>query len=139
FDVCKIENAEAAGDKDVQALMESAEDMAAEDEDAAALTAQRAEEDNDAPFEDDEDWVDEIVSMSEEEAGEFEVELIVVKVLLAKVRVLAFKIVNFPTKLLPAWREICSELGLDDKLIPCNVQTRWNSTYDMAIVTTQYE
>jgi hypothetical protein len=32
---------------------------------------------------------------------------------------------------LPAWRCICRELKLKERLIPCDVVTRWNSTYDM--------
>ena len=31
----------------------------------------------------------------------------------------------------PAWRRICRELGLKERLIPRDVVTRWNSTYDM--------
>ena len=32
---------------------------------------------------------------------------------------------------LPAWRRICHELHLKERLIPRDVVTRWNSTYDM--------
>jgi hypothetical protein len=32
---------------------------------------------------------------------------------------------------LPAWRRTCSELNLKKRLIPRDVVTRWNSTYDM--------
>ena len=32
---------------------------------------------------------------------------------------------------LPAWCCTCSDLGLKEKLIPRDVVTRWNSTYDM--------
>ncbi|RDX39997.1 hypothetical protein OH76DRAFT_1317369, partial [Lentinus brumalis] len=89
--------------------------------------------------EDDEDWVDELESMSPDEQEEFEQELIPVKLVLAKVRKLSFKIVNSSTILLPAWRDICKSLKLPEKLIPRDVKTRWNSTFDMAIVTVQYK
>ncbi|RDX42156.1 hypothetical protein OH76DRAFT_1298982, partial [Lentinus brumalis] len=86
-----------------------------------------------------EEWVDELASMSEEEQAEFEVELVAVKVVLAKIRKVAFKIINSVTILLPAWREICLDLNLNEKLIPRDVKTHWNSTFDMALVTIQYK
>ncbi len=52
---------------------------------------------------------------------------------------MAYKIVNSPTILLPAWRDLCRELGLPVKLIPRDVQTRWNSSYDMAVATVEYK
>jgi hypothetical protein len=32
---------------------------------------------------------------------------------------------------LPAWRQTCIEQKLKARLIPRNIVTRWNSTYDM--------
>ncbi|KAG1895341.1 uncharacterized protein F5891DRAFT_960282, partial [Suillus fuscotomentosus] len=32
---------------------------------------------------------------------------------------------------LPAWRKVCHELNLKERLIPHNVVTCWNSTYNM--------
>ena len=32
---------------------------------------------------------------------------------------------------LPTWRRICGELDLKERLIPRDVVTQWNSTYDM--------
>ncbi|RPD68496.1 hypothetical protein L226DRAFT_601246, partial [Lentinus tigrinus ALCF2SS1-7] len=54
-------------------------------------------------------WVDEVRTLSEEERVEFERQIVPVKLVLAKVRKLAYKIVNSPTILLPAWRELCRE------------------------------
>ena len=42
------------------------------------------------------------------------------------------------TKLGPAWKTACAELGLDEKFIPRDVRTRWNSTYDMLSVAYTY-
>ena len=39
---------------------------------------------------------------------------------------------------LPTWRHTCSELNLKKRLIPRNVVTRWNSTYDMMHFTLTY-
>jgi len=47
------------------------------------------------------------------------------------VRQLAFAIIHSTTIALPAWHQTCYELGLKAKLIPRDVVTRWNSTYDM--------
>jgi hypothetical protein len=47
------------------------------------------------------------------------------------VRRLAFAIIHSTTIALPAWRCTCSELNLKKRLIPRDVVTRWNSTYDM--------
>jgi hypothetical protein len=48
-----------------------------------------------------------------------------------KVRKLAFKIVNSTTKLLPAWKKQLEEIELAICIMPRDVTTRWNSTYDM--------
>jgi len=47
------------------------------------------------------------------------------------VRRLAFAIIHSTTIALPAWRRTCSELNLKKRLIPRDIVTRWNSTYDM--------
>ncbi|KAJ7263158.1 hypothetical protein B0H12DRAFT_988313, partial [Mycena haematopus] len=55
-----------------------------------------------------------------------------------QIRRLAFSIVNSSTKLLPKWRALCSQHGLNPRLIPRDVATRWNSTFDMLKVAIQY-
>ncbi len=55
--------------------------------DAATLAARRKEEPSDAPLEDDEEWVDEVESLSPEERDEFEQKVVPVKLVLAKVSV----------------------------------------------------
>jgi hypothetical protein len=55
-----------------------------------------------------------------------------------QVRQLSFAIIHSTTIVLPAWRQICSELGLKVKLIPHNVVTQWNSTYDMMNFVLKY-
>jgi hypothetical protein len=46
--------------------------------------------------------------------------------------------VNSSTLLLPEWRRITKELKLHDKLIPRDVSTRWNSTFDMLDTALEY-
>jgi hypothetical protein len=48
-----------------------------------------------------------------------------------QVRQLSFAIIHLTTIALPAWRGTCTELGLKERLIPRDIVTRWNSTYDM--------
>ncbi|TRM62978.1 hypothetical protein BD626DRAFT_358107, partial [Schizophyllum amplum] len=56
-----------------------------------------------------------------------------VKFMLVKLRKLAFKIINSTTILLPAWKESLQKLRMEIKLLPRDVRTRWNSTYDMLV------
>ncbi|KAI4293806.1 hypothetical protein K525DRAFT_181459, partial [Schizophyllum commune Loenen D] len=68
----------------------------------------------------------------EEEVG-LRASLRPIKFMLVKLRKLAFKIVNSSTILLPAWKEILKDLNMRIKLLPRDVRTRWNSTYDMLV------
>ncbi|KAE9407459.1 hypothetical protein BT96DRAFT_809445, partial [Gymnopus androsaceus JB14] len=46
-------------------------------------------------------------------------------------RRISFKIINSPTLLLPRWREQVAGTQFKDRVLPRDVSTRWNSTYDM--------
>jgi hypothetical protein len=48
-----------------------------------------------------------------------------------QIRKLAFKIINSSTLLLPSWKALLRELEIAEKMLPRDVSTRWNSTYDM--------
>jgi len=56
----------------------------------------------------------------------------------AQVRKFLFAIVHLTTIALPAWREACVAHSLCACLIPRDVKTRWNSTYDMLKVMLKY-
>ncbi|KAJ3834696.1 hypothetical protein F5878DRAFT_515652, partial [Lentinula raphanica] len=44
---------------------------------------------------------------------------------------IAFKIINSPTGLLPKWREHLVDTEFEGLVLPRDVLTRWNSTYNM--------
>ncbi|KZV90025.1 hypothetical protein EXIGLDRAFT_597949, partial [Exidia glandulosa HHB12029] len=48
-----------------------------------------------------------------------------------QLRKLAYKILHSSTKHLPRWRQIVKELKAAERLMPRDVSTRWNSTFDM--------
>ncbi|KAF5359917.1 hypothetical protein D9758_013966 [Tetrapyrgos nigripes] len=82
--------------------------------------------------------VDELEEMSAEERKELEQCIKPVKIVLVKLRRISFKIINSTTKLLPAWKETVVDKGLDQKMLPRDVTTRWNSTYDMTSTSCDY-
>ena len=106
-------------------------------------------------------WMDELGELSPEEVVELQAGLRPAKKVLTKVshlslsishddelladtppkqlRKLAFKIVNSSTILLPAWNRLLEVMHLDQKLIPRDVRTRWNSTYDMLSEAVKYK
>lgn len=48
-----------------------------------------------------------------------------------QLRKLAYKIIHSTTVVLPAWKSILEDLKMAITLMPRDVATRWNSTYDM--------
>nr|GAT44897.1 predicted protein [Mycena chlorophos] len=86
----------------------------------------------------DEGWVDELGAMGANERGEINEKLKDARWALGKIRQLAFKVINSSTRLLPAWKQKLRELKLVVKLIPRDVRTRWNSTYDLLRFALKY-
>ena len=56
-----------------------------------------------------------------------------------QLRKLAYAIKNSSTLALPEWFCILDELSLDACMIPHDVRTRWNATYDMLNFTYEYK
>ncbi|KAJ7831096.1 hypothetical protein B0H13DRAFT_1582379, partial [Mycena leptocephala] len=56
-----------------------------------------------------------------------------------QVRKFSFALVHSTTKALPAWRSACGTKNMAVRLLPRDVRTRWNSTYDMLVVAVQYK
>jgi len=55
-----------------------------------------------------------------------------------KLRKIAFRVINLSTIVLPAWQKLLKELRIPDRIMPCDVTTRWNSTYDMLKFALEY-
>ncbi|TFK81778.1 hypothetical protein K466DRAFT_453724, partial [Polyporus arcularius HHB13444] len=87
---------------------------------------------------DPDDEVDAMEGMTDEERAQFVEDVRPIKLVLAKLRKLTFKIINSSTLLLPAWKKILKDLNLPEKMLPRDVKTRWNSTYDMASECLKY-
>jgi hypothetical protein len=110
-------------------------------------------DDNDA--DDIDGWVNEMDKLSEEEGKELRQKIQPVRLVLVKVkndstlrtyangsgpqlRKLAFKILHSTTKLLPAWRSHLKDLKMRNRIMPRDVATRWNSTFDMLEFALEY-
>ncbi|KAF8523879.1 hypothetical protein BU17DRAFT_6007, partial [Hysterangium stoloniferum] len=76
-------------------------------------------------------WIDEVELLNEEECLEFETTILPVKLALVKLQNLAYKIIHLTTIVLPAWQGILKELKMSISLMPHDMSTHWNSTFDM--------
>ncbi|KIM36076.1 hypothetical protein M413DRAFT_46004, partial [Hebeloma cylindrosporum] len=87
-------------------------------------------EDNDEDEDDNTDgWTDVREELSDEEREALDKSLQPVRLVL--LRKTAFAIKNSTTLILPRWYTLLDELKLNERIMPRDVSTRWNSTYDM--------
>ncbi|TFY73141.1 hypothetical protein EWM64_g10871, partial [Hericium alpestre] len=75
--------------------------------------------------------VDEVAEISADEQKELAKNMRLVRLVLGKLRKITFKTLHSTTILLPAWKSTLKDLGIKEHIIPCDISTRWNSTYDM--------
>jgi hypothetical protein len=106
---------------------------------------------------DEDEWVDELQRLSADERDTAHGQIQPIRFVLVKVRrsrtfpdcsehslsthqlrKLAFKIIHSTTIILPAWHEILEELKLECRIMPRDVSTRWNSTFDMLDFALKY-
>ncbi|KAH7919571.1 hypothetical protein BV22DRAFT_1022769, partial [Leucogyrophana mollusca] len=83
-------------------------------------------------------WVDEVAMLTEEWREELLESIRPIKLILVKLRKIAFKIVHSTTLLLPAWEALLEELEMSVRLMPRDMATRWNSTFDMLDFALEY-
>ncbi|KAE9388324.1 hypothetical protein BT96DRAFT_784989, partial [Gymnopus androsaceus JB14] len=89
------------------------------------------EENGEQTRDDLEGFVDVLNEMTEEERQEWNAGVKPIRGALIKTRRRSFKIINSPTLLLPRWRTITASTPFENRTLPRDVSTRWNSTYDM--------
>ncbi|KAF8550526.1 hypothetical protein OG21DRAFT_397980 [Imleria badia] len=136
FDVSKKE-ADAAlnggGPREAaEALAELSAEVENEDGMASGEIEQRNPDgDGETEIDNDDGWTDEVGLMGEDEREEFTLTILPIKLALAKIRKLAFKVTHSSTVILPAWKELMRELRITVTFLPHDVATRWNSTLDL--------
>ncbi|KAF8162019.1 hypothetical protein BJ912DRAFT_865120, partial [Pholiota molesta] len=84
-------------------------------------------------------WVDEVEELNDEDQEELMKSIRPVSRMLVKLRKVAFKIIHSTTILLPAWKSCLKAADLAIKLMPRDVATRWNSTYDMLVFAVEHK
>ncbi|KAJ3833743.1 hypothetical protein F5878DRAFT_546022 [Lentinula raphanica] len=107
------------------------ENESREDMDELASELRDLEENGAQERDDNEGFVDVLNEMSAGERATWQNEVTPVKSALYKTRKISFKIIHSTTGLLPRWREQVSDTEFADQVLPRDVATRWNSTYDM--------
>jgi hypothetical protein len=129
-----------------------ARDIDLEDE---TMIAENGDGDPDAEDADNmEGWTDEVEALTDDERDELEgqihpARLVLVKIsvrkcapvtadLPSKLRKLSYKPIHSSTLLLPEWKWILAEHKLPVRIMPCDVSTRWNSTFNMLDFALQY-
>jgi hypothetical protein len=134
-------------------LIELAGDIDVEEQEMAES---KDDGDDGEDIENTEDWVDERETMTMEQLAALDKSVQPVRLMLVKVcemmtrhhrlvvftksqlRKTAFAIKNSSTIILPRWYEVLEELELDARMMPRDVATRWNSTFDMLRFAIEY-
>ncbi|KAF8256680.1 hypothetical protein EI94DRAFT_1488805, partial [Lactarius quietus] len=83
-------------------------------------------------------WVNFREGLTEEEVTELDESIQPVRLMLIKLRKMAFALKNSTTLLLPQWYNTLSAHGLPHRMMPRDVSTRWNSTFDMLNFAIEY-
>ncbi|KAI9456118.1 hypothetical protein BJY52DRAFT_1121414 [Lactarius psammicola] len=119
-----------------QALTDLANELGSEER-----TKLHAWEPDDSAEEDDQPldtWVDLHKGLTEEEVSELDKSIQPVRSMLTKLRRLAFALKNSMTILLPQWFATLLTHCLPKCMMPHDVSTCWNSTYDMLNFSLKY-
>ncbi|THU92632.1 hypothetical protein K435DRAFT_671813 [Dendrothele bispora CBS 962.96] len=82
--------------------------------------------------------VDEVGALDDSEQEEYISASADARTALKKIRGFSFSVINSPTIGLPEWQRACQRHGLASRVLPDDVKTRWNSTYDMLDFAVKY-
>ncbi|KAI0749008.1 hypothetical protein BC629DRAFT_1242510, partial [Irpex lacteus] len=85
-----------------------------------------------------EEWLEELAELSAVEQETLRESAQPVRFVLVKIRKISFAIIHSSTILLPAWKRIVKEQGLEERQLPRDVRTRWNSIYQMLSIAVKY-
>ncbi|KAF5366396.1 hypothetical protein D9758_009756 [Tetrapyrgos nigripes] len=91
------------------------------------------------PEREDDEGVDELEGIDDDERATFDWESAEVRAALEKIRGLSFSLIHSTTIGLPQWRAACICNHLPNRIIPRDVRTRWNSTFDMLEFVLKYQ
>ncbi|KAI0289418.1 hypothetical protein B0F90DRAFT_1574480, partial [Multifurca ochricompacta] len=127
FDIPQAQDGEII-DKAMIALRMLAGDLDVEE---VLTQADGGDDDDDDDNEDGEGWVDEHQGMLELELDDLDGDVQPVRTMLVKIRKIVFTIKNSSTLILPKWVSTLKDLNLSCCMMPWDVSTQWNSTYDM--------
>ncbi|KAF8239141.1 hypothetical protein L208DRAFT_1239312, partial [Tricholoma matsutake] len=119
------------GDDEEPGHLEADNDSPLDGEDEDKDDGGDGEEDEDDP----DDGIDELEELGAESEVKFIQDTKAIREMIDK---LAFVIIHLSTKLLPSWRSLCIQQKRKPCLIPCDVVTQWNSTYNMLRLTLNY-
>ncbi|KAF8867622.1 hypothetical protein CPB84DRAFT_1619821, partial [Gymnopilus junonius] len=127
FDLLKAKSGMVL-DEAAQALADLASDLELE-EWAEQETAEVPNENgNDEPLD---PWVDFHEGLSEEERTELDQTIQPVRSMLVKLHKIVFALKNSTTILLPIWYKTVKAHHLPQQMMPHDVATQWNSTFNM--------
>ncbi|TFY74982.1 hypothetical protein EWM64_g9031 [Hericium alpestre] len=124
-------------DSDIMPELEEIKDNI--DEEEAETQREHAAVSEEDAVDADEGWVDEVAEMTASEQKELAKKVRPVRLVLSKLCKISFKILHSTTILLPAWKSMLSNLGMKERIMPQDVSTRWNSTYDMLEFALEYK
>ncbi|KAF8232757.1 hypothetical protein L208DRAFT_1270462, partial [Tricholoma matsutake] len=135
FDIPKAKTGEVLDDA-LEELIALANEIEVEER----LTRESANEDDDLEDDNEEGWIDEQAKLSKEDQEKLNedvqpVRLVLVKISLCK---MAYAIKNSSTIILPKWYSNLNELELKSHIMPRDITTQWNSTYDMLDFALKY-
>ncbi|KAF5319873.1 hypothetical protein D9758_018909 [Tetrapyrgos nigripes] len=102
------------------------------------LSESECEGDDEDEEDNEEESIDEVSALTDEEKAVFEREVKKTREALQKIRGLSFSVIHSTTIALPEWKRACGRHELKPCLLPRDVKTHWNSTFDLLKFALEY-